>query len=71
MRDLILSRDSELVRLPFVSHRSRPWEPEPLRWLTTSGVNLVLGHADHVEFGTGRTVRWQLLLDRLEETVGW
>ena len=29
--------DDELVRLPWVGHRSRPWEPEPFRWI---GVNL-------------------------------
>ncbi len=36
LRDLVLGRDTGLTRLPWVDHRSRPWEPEPLRWL---GVN--------------------------------
>ena len=36
LRDLILGRDTELTRLPWVDHRSRKWEPEPLRWL---GIN--------------------------------
>jgi glycine/D-amino acid oxidase-like deaminating enzyme len=36
LRDLILGRDTELTGLPWVNHRSRRWEPEPLRWL---GVN--------------------------------
>jgi glycine/D-amino acid oxidase-like deaminating enzyme len=36
MRDLVLERDTDLTRLPWVGHRSRLWEPEPLRWL---GVN--------------------------------
>jgi len=36
LRDLVLQRDTELTRLPWVGHRSRSWEPEPLRWL---GVN--------------------------------
>ncbi len=71
LRDLILGLDSELVRLPWVGHRSRRWEPEPLRWLAATGVNLVLSHADRVEFGTGRSVRWQPLLEKLEQTVGW
>jgi len=35
--DLVLGRATDLVRLPWVGHRSRRWEPEPLRWL---GVNL-------------------------------
>ena len=33
LRDLVLGRDTELTRLPWVGHRSRRWEPEPLRWL--------------------------------------
>ena len=36
LRDLILGHDTELTGLPWVNHRSRRWEPEPLRWL---GVN--------------------------------
>jgi glycine/D-amino acid oxidase-like deaminating enzyme len=36
LADLVLGRDTDLVRLPWVGHRSRPWEPEPLRWL---GIN--------------------------------
>lgn len=33
LADLVLERDTELVHLPWVGHRSRRWEPEPLRWL--------------------------------------
>jgi len=36
LRDLVLGRDTELTRLPWVGHHSRRWEPEPLRWL---GIN--------------------------------
>jgi glycine/D-amino acid oxidase-like deaminating enzyme len=36
LRDLVLGRDTELTRLPWVDHRSPGWEPEPLRWL---GIN--------------------------------
>ncbi|MGY2704206.1 NAD(P)/FAD-dependent oxidoreductase [Nocardioides sp. HB32] len=36
LRDLVLERDTELARLPWVGHRSRAWEREPLRWL---GIN--------------------------------
>jgi glycine/D-amino acid oxidase-like deaminating enzyme len=71
LRDLILGIDGELVRLPWVGHRSRRWEPEPLRWLAASGVNLLLSHADRVEFGTGRTVTWQPVLEKVQKTVGW
>jgi glycine/D-amino acid oxidase-like deaminating enzyme len=33
LADLIRGVDSDLVRLPWVGHRSRRWEPEPLQWL--------------------------------------
>ncbi len=36
LRDLVLGHDTDLTTLPWVGHRSRRWEPEPLRWL---GVN--------------------------------
>ena len=37
LRDLILEHDTDLTTLSWVGHRSRRWEPEPLRWI---GVNL-------------------------------
>ncbi len=37
--DLLAGADSELVELPWVGHRSRDWEPEPLRFV---GANLGL-----------------------------
>ncbi len=36
LADLVTGADSDLVTLPWVDHRSRSWEPEPLRWL---GIN--------------------------------
>jgi len=39
LADLIRGVDSDLTRLPWVGHRSRRWEPEPLRWL---GANTML-----------------------------
>ena len=33
LADLVLEKDTDLTRLPWVGHRSRPWEPEPLRWI--------------------------------------
>lgn len=54
LRDLVLGRDTDLVRLPWVGHRSPAWEPEPLRWL---GINAGLRAtvlADVEERLTGR-----------------
>lgn len=42
LADLIRGVDSDLVRLPWVDHRSRRWEPEPLPYL---GVHAVVGLA--------------------------
>lgn len=39
LADLIVGADTELVRFPWVNHKSAPWEPEPLRWI---GVNATL-----------------------------
>lgn len=36
LRDLIMGNSTELTALPWVNHRSRRWEPEPLRWI---GIN--------------------------------
>lgn len=57
LADLITGTDSELAELAWVGIQSRPWEPEPLRWLGVRGTRAVMGWADRVEFGTGRTSR--------------
>jgi glycine/D-amino acid oxidase-like deaminating enzyme len=43
LADLIRGEDTDLTRLPWVGHRSRRWEPEPLRWLEVHAVTS-LGH---------------------------
>jgi glycine/D-amino acid oxidase-like deaminating enzyme len=65
LSDLILGRKSDLTALPWVDHRSRRWEPEPLRWL---GVNAGLGlvaTADREEARTGRPARSARTLARV------
>ena len=49
LADLILRRDSDLTTLPWVGHRVRRWEPEPLRWLATRGLYAAYGMADRAE----------------------
>jgi glycine/D-amino acid oxidase-like deaminating enzyme len=65
LADLIAGRDSELVRLPWVGHRSRPWEPEPLRWLGVNGALRLALWADRSEARTGRPSRAAAALGRL------
>ncbi len=62
--DLILGRDSELLRLPWVNHRSPSWEPEPLRWLGVNAALRLAFRADRVEAKSGRTSRAARALGR-------
>ncbi len=66
LADLITGSSSDLVTLPWVGHRSRRWEPEPLRW---AGVNLVrraAAMADRAEARTDRPSRvWGTALNTL------
>lgn len=49
LADLILERATPLTSLPWVGHRSRGWEPEPLRWLGVRGMYLAYRAADRHE----------------------
>ena len=57
LADLVLGQDTELVRLPWVQHVSRRWEPEPLRWLGVNAMLRVMAGADRAEERTGRPSR--------------
>ena len=65
LTDLVLGRETTLTALPWVGHRSRDWELEPLRW---AGVNLGLraaAIADAEERITRRSSLVGRALDRL------
>ncbi len=51
---LILGRDDPLTALPWVGHRSRRWEPEPLRWLLVNAGLRLMTLADEEERLTRR-----------------
>jgi hypothetical protein len=51
---LILDTGSDLTRLPWVNHRSRQWEAEPLRWLGINAGLQAMSWADQAEARTGR-----------------
>ena len=57
LADLILGRDSDLVRLPWVGHRSPQWEREPLRWLGVNAGRRAVEAADRTETRRGRPSR--------------
>jgi glycine/D-amino acid oxidase-like deaminating enzyme len=54
LRDLILARDTELTRLPWVGRSPRRWEPEPLRFLGARGIYALYRLADRREAHSGR-----------------
>jgi len=62
LADLITGRDTELTRLPWVGHRSRRWEPEPLRWLGANAGLRAMTWADAAERRHGRPSRMASLV---------
>jgi len=54
LADLVTTRDTALTHLPWVQHRSRKWEPEPLRWLGVNAGLQLAKLADREERLTGR-----------------
>ena len=71
LADLILGLDSDLTRLPWVGHRSRRWEPEPLRWLGVRLVAEAANRADRAEasdrrLAPQRAAAWSKVI----ETIG-
>jgi glycine/D-amino acid oxidase-like deaminating enzyme len=63
--DLILGRSTELTELPWVNHRSKAWEPEPLRWLAVNAALKAMGSADDAEVRTGRPSKRATLVKKL------
>jgi glycine/D-amino acid oxidase-like deaminating enzyme len=63
--DLVVAPDSPLVSLGWVQHRTRRWEPEPLRWLAINGVRRLAGWVDEQESQRQHTPRRAAMLDRI------
>ena len=65
LADLILQRrDSDLVTLPWVGHRSPQWEPEPLRFIGVNAGLRVMSSADGAEARSGRDSRRAAFFNR-------
>ncbi len=66
LAELIAETDTERCRLAWVGRESRPWEPEPLRWLAVSALTRIGESADRAELATGRVPRLRAaLFDRV------
>jgi glycine/D-amino acid oxidase-like deaminating enzyme len=61
LADLVLGRSTDLTALPWVGHRSRKWEVEPLRWLGVNAGLTAMSAADLEE----RVTRRQSVIGRL------
>ena len=65
LADLITQTDSALTHLPMVGHRSRSWEPEPLRWLAMRFVQEGYRRLDRTAERTGKAPAGRSLAERL------
>ncbi len=65
LAELILGRQTERTSLPLVDHRSRNWEPEPLRWLGVRFTQAALGRVDRLAEQSGKPPRGTSLEERL------
>ncbi|MFN0154109.1 MAG: NAD(P)/FAD-dependent oxidoreductase [Gaiella sp.] len=61
---LVLGEEDDLTTLPWVGHRARRWEPEPLRWIAAHTIAAVLHGADRAEDRTSRPARRVALVRR-------
>ncbi|RNI17956.1 NAD(P)/FAD-dependent oxidoreductase [Flexivirga caeni] len=55
--ELVTGQRTEIAKLPWVQHRSRSWEPEPLRWIGINAGLQVATLADREERLTGKPAR--------------
>lgn len=65
LTDLILGRSTPLTELPLVNHRSRDWEPEPLRFLGVRYSQWALGRLDDKIARTGVPPSGRSLAERI------
>jgi glycine/D-amino acid oxidase-like deaminating enzyme len=66
LADMVLDKQSPLTELPWVGHRSRNWEPEPLRWIGVRGMYLAYKAADwHEARGRGTTSPIAVVADKI------
>ncbi len=65
LADLITGRHTDLTGLPFVNHRSRDWEPAPLRWMGARFVQLSMMRLDRLADRRNRAPTGRSLAERL------
>lgn len=61
LADLITETESDLVTLPWIQHKWKTWEPEPLRWIGINAGLWMAKTADASEERTGKPSQWGAL----------
>lgn len=61
LADLITDTDSDLVTLPWIQHKWKTWEPEPLRWIGINAGLWMAKTADSSEERSGKASQWGAL----------
>jgi glycine/D-amino acid oxidase-like deaminating enzyme len=66
LADLVTGEPTSRTALPWVNHRTRSWEPEPLRWTGVHSLYALYRAADHTEDqGSEQTSRLARIGDRI------
>lgn len=65
LADLITGTESAVTALPMVGHRSRNWEPEPLRWIAARALQRGALRVDAKAERTGRAPTGRTITERL------
>lgn len=66
LADLVTERDTDLTTLPWVGHKARRWEVEPLRWLGVGAIYFAYRKADAAESRSKfATSRWARVANRI------
>jgi glycine/D-amino acid oxidase-like deaminating enzyme len=67
MTDLILKRDTELTKYPWINHRAPSWPPDPLPRVGARAMSTAYGWADRSARRTGRSPKWVKAVDHLSK----
>ncbi|MCJ7832401.1 MAG: FAD-binding oxidoreductase, partial [Actinobacteria bacterium] len=65
LRDLINGETTDITALPWVNHRWRRWEPEPLPWVGINTATRLFGQMDRNETRSGKPSRLSKVAEML------
>ena len=65
LADLITNQETPITKLPWVNHKSRNWEVEPLRWVGANAGLHFMTAADNSEERTGKPSKTAAVISKL------